>query len=125
MTIQEMQGKIDKLNYWDTKVTGVTANYYGDELEIRLEKTRDVKDDVITFMGCYDIHLHHVWNYSKFKLLREYSYPQLGFYAQNILFSGIRKEAIDFYQCDLNLFPLYIKVIFKDITFDTLPPIKL
>lgn len=52
--INELQKKIDEINYWDLLVLDIQSKYFGDEVYIYIEKDEEICWK-LSFTSCYKV----------------------------------------------------------------------
>ena len=111
-----------------------TPNYFVDEVLVRL--THFDNEAVVMFLGCDRVEMQHWWG-GKFKSIKEYTKPQLDFYAHQITIKetsresctykkvkidgkvqSVRDDDVKYYECVWDLAPITLTVFCRDITIE-------
>jgi glycerol-3-phosphate cytidylyltransferase-like family protein len=135
MNANEMQKKFDAISYEDAEVREITCKYFGDEVLVRL--SNDSTSEVIyTFLGCDRVVMQHWWG-AKLGPVKEYTSPQLDYFAHQMKITVSKKESCSYetveidgeiknvkkddpiyYECVWDLAPITLTVLCKDIRIE-------
>lgn len=115
--INEIQSKIDEINYWDLLVLDIQSKYFGDEIHIYIEKNKEYCWK-ISFTSCYQVAYETDANWrGDFKV--KDTGPKSGYYAQDI--SLKKYESNDnFMECSLDLSIMTMSIVCKNILVEEL-----
>lgn len=109
MNCNELQGLINKSDYFDSRVENIECNYFGDEVVISFNNGK--KDIKIFLEECYKVQFDHIKEYSKIKPLKLYTTAQIPFFLQDI---EVTEEG-GLYYIRINAFPLYMEINCKKV----------
>ncbi|MDP4153634.1 MAG: hypothetical protein Q8865_09400 [Bacillota bacterium] len=109
MNGKQLRNSIYEAGFCDLKVLEITSRFFGDELFLSLGDVGTEPYVHLSFLSCYHISMDYVWSYKKPEL-RNLSSGQPCFFAQSIEISDIENKGGEFFQFDLDLFPLTVKV---------------
>ena len=110
--INEIQSKIDEINYWDLLVLDIQSKYFGDEVYIYIEKNEEYCWK-ISFTSCYKVAYETDANWrGDFKV--KDTGPKSGYYAQDISLDQYRENE-KFIECSIDLSIMTMNIICKDI----------
>ncbi|MDQ7096307.1 hypothetical protein REC12_22185 [Desulfosporosinus sp. PR] len=116
LDIKEMQQKIDRLDYWDTKVLELTCEYFADEVVLIFD--RDIPKK-LTFTTCYTVTFDHYWeNYRRDKPIKEWTRPQMPFFLQAINVEVGIKHNMELYAFSIDLPPMSAYIMCKDVKIE-------
>lgn len=116
MNAKEIQESINNLHYWDARVKELSCNYFADEVILVYE---DSDGDVrYSFLGCYKENFEHWLTYEKIMPSKQLTLSQIPYFLQNVTVTEVKHEGIDFYFCKINMHPLYIEILCKDIIIE-------
>lgn len=109
MNIEEIQKKIDEMQYWDSKVLDINSRYFGDEIEILIESEEENFCWSIIFESCYCVNYitDADWR-KKFYLVKNMKDGQLGYFGQDITVEKSKLEDFVDVHIDLTLIKLDI-----------------
>jgi len=113
MKIEEMQKIIDDTDYWDCRLLDFSINYFGDEISMVIEDEEQLCY-VIKFLLCYKVEYEtdakDRWKGMEVKLMNR---GQLAYFVHDISLKRSMEEG--FIEVNLDLAPLFTKIICKDI----------
>ncbi|MFC4651857.1 hypothetical protein ACFO26_02965 [Lactococcus nasutitermitis] len=116
MNIEQVQTEIDKTDYWDMKILNVQADFFGDELTIYIEKD-DKTSFKVSFNTCYKVNYETDagWddNWRGSVKVKDMSFAQLGYFAQDITVSESENE--DFIKVECNFSIMNMSIVCKNI----------
>jgi hypothetical protein len=113
LDVLKLQKKIDEFHYWDARVLQVTCDYFADEMSLIYE---DEEDNVCyDFIGCYRISFDHCLTYEKTIPPRQLLRSQIPYFLQNVVVEEEVHADIKFYTCKIDMFPINLEVLCKDI----------
>ncbi len=115
----EIQNKIDELYYWDSWVKELSCNYFADE--VKLVYDDDEYDVIYNFTGCYNVEFNHEIGHTKEKPIRECKFNQLAYSMQSVKVTIVVIEEKEFYEFKININPLELKIVCKDIKIEQIP----
>lgn len=108
-----IQAEIEKLHYWDARVISLSCNYFADEVSITHEN--DGGNVCYRFEGCYKVDFNHCLSYEKTMLSKLLSYAQIPYFLQNVTIEEVSQQGIKLYSCKINMHPLYVEILCKEI----------
>lgn len=115
ININEIQKKIDEMNYWDLLVLDIQSQYFGDEIYIYIEKNEDYCWK-ISFTSCYKVSYETDANWrGDFKVKN--TGPKSGYYAQNIHLNK-HEENEEFIECLVDASIMTMNIVCKDIIIE-------
>ncbi|MGX7418090.1 hypothetical protein ACWOFR_04715 [Carnobacterium gallinarum] len=123
MKIEKMQEDINATNYWDAEILDFRINFFGDEIELIFEDTKDF-DYSIKFIHCYKLSYEDTdqLDRSTDRLTRNFTRGQLGYYAHDI---SISDSSIDeFIDAKLTIAPLFANITFKMMEVNRIPHVE-
>ncbi|EAA0348495.1 hypothetical protein BJM49_10685 [Listeria monocytogenes] len=110
--INELQKKIDEINYWDLLVLDIQSKYFGDEVYIYIEKDEEICWK-LSFTSCYKVSYETdaKWR-GDFKVRN--TGPKSGYYAQDISLNRYAENE-DFIECSFDASIMTMNIICKGI----------
>ncbi|MCM1231910.1 MAG: hypothetical protein NC489_17460 [Ruminococcus flavefaciens] len=115
MTIGEIQKKIDETEYTDMKILDLKASYFGDEVELLVDRD-ETTCWKISFLLCYKVIYETDANWKNWRTIekvRDMKWSQLGYYGQDI--SVCESEETGFYKVNMDLSIMEMQIECKDI----------
>ena len=114
MNAKKIQEIIDSYHPWDARVKSFECNYFADEVE--LIYSYDTEQDIsYKFEECYRTNFDHVKDYKKFCPSREMTLAQNPYFIQEVEVTEVEESGINFLCCKINMFPLDVEVLCKNI----------
>lgn len=115
--INEIQKKIDEINYWDLLVLDIQSQYFGDEVHIYVEKNEEYCWK-ISFTSCYKVNYETDANWrGNFKV--KDTGPKSGYYAQDISFNKYMENE-EFIECSIDVSIMTMNIVCKNIFVEEL-----
>ncbi|MBO0445260.1 hypothetical protein IGJ55_003128 [Enterococcus sp. AZ170] len=115
--INEIQKKIDEINYWDLLVLDIQSQYFGDEVYIYIEKNEEYCWK-ISFTSCYKVNYETDANWrGNFKV--KDTGPKSGYYAQDITLNKYMENE-EFIECSIDVSIMTMNIVCKDIFVEEL-----
>ena len=115
MILQQFQEEIERLGIVDARVVEITNTFYGDELLLRLSVVPGKPLISLSFSGCYSINMQHCWSYPKPCSWEDYSSSRSPYFVHGIRPSCVDKAGVTYYHLILDIFPLEVTVVCKDL----------
>ena len=112
--MNNLQQQIDALHYWDASVIKLECNHFADEVLLMYEY--DDTNVIYHFIGCYKVVFDHVKQYDKFIPVKKMTLPQIPYFLHNVEIGEITVEAVSFYTCVIDMFPMNLEIWCKDIS---------
>ena len=113
MNIEELQKKIDSMDYWDCKILDFQINFFGDEVKVAIEGDNK-KNFIIKFLMCYKVEYEtdarDRWQGLEVKSMNKL---QLGYFAHDISIKESKVEG--FVEVNLEIPFIFAKIICRDI----------
>lgn len=108
--------KIEQAHYWDSRITGIFCSNLLDEVHIGHEENH-----VYKFLKCYHIDFLHDLKYAKFPFLdyTNLSFAQMPYFIHNIVLKEIKIGDDEFYDFEMEAYPLTLNIICKEIIICT------
>lgn len=114
--VKILQAKIDQTEYWDLKILDLTADFFGDEVNIFVYNDADTCWK-ISFLSCFRVTYETDAAWRSIANVREMKKPQLGYYGQDITLSE-SKDFEGFYDVSIDLTIMTAKIICKDVNVE-------
>lgn len=115
--INEIQKKIDEINYWDLLVLDIQSQYFGDEVYIYVEKNEEYCWK-ISFTSCYKVNYETDANWRGNFKVKETG-PKSGYYAQDISLNKYMENE-EFIECSIDVSIMTMNIVCKDIFVEEL-----
>ncbi|MDD3120131.1 MAG: hypothetical protein PHF46_01860 [Candidatus Gracilibacteria bacterium] len=102
----------------DVPTSRIDCNYFGDEVIIEF-----CEEGKIVFTGCYYVEMDHDKNFIKKRPISDLKCDQLDYFPQFCDFSVVKCKnhkglELELFLCDLNIIPLYLKIMCRGITIN-------
>lgn len=115
--INEIQKKIDEMNYWDLLVLDIQSQYFGDEVDVYIEKNEEYYWK-ISFTSCYKVVYETDANWrGDFKV--KDTGPKSGYYAQDISLKRYMENE-EFIECSIDASIMIMNIVCKNIFVEEL-----
>ena len=121
MKIDEIQKLIDDTDYWDMRILGMNASFFGDNIELIIENDEE-SSWKISFLSCYKVSYETDADRRKIDHVSEMTRSQLGYYGQDITVSESDTEG--FYKIELDLSIMLMQIECKEIKTEKIKNIK-
>ncbi len=115
--INEIQKKIDEINYWDLLVLDIQSQYFGDEVYIYIEKNEEYCWK-LSFASCYKVNYETDANWRGNFKVKETG-PKSGYYAQDISLNKYMENE-EFMECSIDVSIMTMNIVCKDIFVEEL-----
>ena len=112
MKIDEIQKLIDDTDYWDMRILGMNASFFGDNIELIIENDEE-SSWKISFLSCYKVSYETDADRRKIDHVSGMTRSQLGYYGQDITVSESDSEG--FYKIELDLSIMLMQIECKEI----------
>jgi hypothetical protein len=110
----EIQTVINDLFYWDARVLEITCDYFADEVKLVYE---DEDGNICyEFTKCYKTIFDHCITYEKETPSKQLSRAQIPYFLQNVTVEEEQCNNSTFYTCKIEMFPLNLEIICRDIS---------
>lgn len=120
MEAEAIQEMIDRTQYWDARILGFEAKFFGDEVSISIHDDGDAAWR-ISFLSCYKVEYETDAVWRTIAHVQDMTKPQLGYYGQDItLRESVEHEG--FYEANIDLTILTAKVICKEVKVEKIAP---
>ena len=113
MNYIDIQKQIDNTDYWDERVISLDCNYFSDEVIITFKNCKGKIQ--LSFEQCYNVVFNHVKHYNKNIAVKKMMFSQMPYFLQSIDVSETFDSGERFFKCEINMFPLNIQVLCKNI----------
>lgn len=115
METNEIQDMINKTDYWDMRVLGLTSIFYGDEIYLFIENDKNSCWKFI-FSICHKVFYETDADRRNIHKVRNMTRGQLGYYCQDI--SVCKSETNGFCDVSIDLSIMNMKIICKEIEIE-------
>ena len=116
MNVEEIQEKIDRLHYWDARVLMLACDYFADEVRLTYEDSNGNVNYI--FNMCYNVEFKHNLKYCKMLPSRNLMRSQIPYFLQDVNVSCYEEEGIMLYKCTINMEPINLEILCKDIQIE-------
>ena len=113
MNYKKIQELINNTDYWDSRVEQLECNYFSDRVKLSFKDGDSLV--MIEFEGCYKVVFDHVKSYEKNMAVKHMDFAQIPYFLTNINIKETCEENVDFFVCNITMFPLYVEIWCKEI----------